>query len=164
MANRHLSRVIIMQTLFEWDFRPEGNINDFVKRNINAYDEECDTEYIETNLTGIVKNVAKIDEIISKAAPEWPIEQIASIDCAILRLSIYELLFGREIPPKVVINEAVELGKTYGSENSFKFINGVLGTLFKNDARFEEENKNITLLDLSNNKENKQAKKKKKNE
>lgn len=162
MANRHLSRVIIMQTLFEWDFRPDGDINDFVKRNINAYEEECDTEYIETNLAGIVNNTKKIDEIISKAAPEWPIEQIASIDRAILRLSIYELLFGREIPPKVVINEAVELGKTYGSENSFKFINGVLGTLFKNDARFEDKNNSITLLDLSNNQKSKSTKKRKK--
>lgn len=162
MANRHLSRVIIMQTLFEWDFRPEGDINDLVKRNIRAYDEECDTKYIESNLTGIVKNTAKIDEIIAKAAPDWPVEQIASIDRAILRLSIYELLLGREVPPKVVINEAVELGKTYGSENSFKFINGVLGTLFKKDARFDEENNNLTLLDLSNNRKNKSNKKKKK--
>jgi len=151
MANRHLSRIIVMQSIFEWDFRHEIDIFIIAKRNIEAFDEECDTEYIDISLKGITDNLEKIDEIICKSAPEWPIDQIAVIDKAILRVAIYELIFEHEIPPKVVINEAVELAKTYGSENSFKFINGVLGTLFKQDDRFNELTKEeqITLLDLN---------------
>lgn len=148
MANRHLSRVIIMQTLFEWDFRPSLDVFEIVKRNIKAYDEECDTGYIEVTLKGIIDHHKEIDQIISKAAPEWPIDQIAIIDKSILRVAVYELLYPKEIPPKVVINEAVELGKTYGSESTYKFVNGVLGTLFKDDERYAKELENSTLLDL----------------
>jgi len=139
MPNRHLSRIIIMQSLYEWDFRPEIDINKIVQRNIENFKEDCDQEFIHKIIGGVEKNLKKIDQIISKSAPEWPIEQIASIDKTILRLSVYELIFDREVPPRVVINEAVELAKAYGGENSFKFVNGVLGTLFKNDPRYKEE-------------------------
>lgn len=151
MANRHLSRIIVMQSIFEWDFRPESDVFEIIKRNIEAFQEDCDLEYIDKCVKGIIENDRKIDEIITKAAPEWPIEQIASIDKSILRVAIYELLFDQEVPPKVVINEAVELGKTYGSENSYKFINGVLGTLFKQDERFDQlsQKEQATLLDLN---------------
>lgn len=151
MANRHLSRIIVMQSIFEWDFRPESDVFEIIKRNIEAFQEDCDLEYIDKCTKGIIENDQKIDEIITKAAPEWPIEQIASIDKSILRVAIYELLFDLEVPPKVVINEAVELGKTYGSENSYKFINGVLGTLFKQDERFDQlsQEEQATLLDLN---------------
>lgn len=156
MANRHLSRIIVMQTLFEWDFRPDADIFEISKRNIEAYEEECDLIYIEESIKNILDNLKEIDIIICKAAPEWPIDQIATIDKSILRLSVYELLFNSEIPPKVVINEAVELGKTFGSENSSKFINGVLGTLFKQDERFndsenliENDEENEKLIDIN---------------
>lgn len=150
MANRHLSRIIVMQSIFERDFRPEADIFEIIGRNIQAFQEDCDLEYIDKCAKGVLENQEKIDQIISKAAPEWPIEQIAAIDKAILRVAVYELLFDQEVPPKVVINEAVELGKTYGSENSYRFVNGVLGTLFKQDERFEElsQDEQATLLDL----------------
>ncbi|EKD56658.1 MAG: transcription antitermination protein NusB [uncultured bacterium] len=150
MSNRHLSRIIVMQSIFERDFRPDSDIFEIIKRNIDAFQEDCDLEYIDICAKGIIDNQEKIDEIITKAAPEWPLEQIAAIDKAILRVAVFELLFDQDVPPKVVINEAVELGKTYGSENSFKFVNGVLGTLFKQDERFEKLSKEeqVTLLDL----------------
>lgn len=153
MSNRHLSRIIVMQSLFEWDFRPKTSILEIAKRNIKAFNEECDVKYIDVSLRGIIKNIKEIDKIISQAAPEWPLDQIAALDKSILRVAVYELVFSSDVPPKVVINEAVELGKTYGSENSYKFINGVLGTLFKQDERFEELSKEEqeTLLSLNDN-------------
>lgn len=154
MPNRHLSRIIIMQTLYEWDFKDNyKNSDEILKRNINNFIEDCDEDFIKKNVKGVIENISKLDKTIEKAAPEWPIEQIAVIDKTILRLSVYELLFNKEIPPKVVINEAVELAKSYGSESSSKFINGVLGTLFKSDKRYEKEGKkeeNVKLIDLIN--------------
>ena len=147
MANRHLSRVIVMQSLYELDFRDNADINEICKRNIAAYQEECDIEYIQKSLSGITNNMNKINKIISNAAPEWPIEQIATVDRSILRVAIYELLFLKNIPPKVVINEAVEIAKIYGSETSSKFVNGVLGTLYKNDPRYNKD-------DIKNDKNN----------
>lgn len=142
MPNRHLSRIIIMQTLYEWDFRSDkGNIDSLMDRNVENFIEDCDKDFIKENIDGIIKNIGEIDKIIEKAAPEWPVDQIAVIDKTILRLAIFELVFKKEIPPKVVINEAVELAKSYGSENSSKFVNGVLGTLFKEDSRYELEGK-----------------------
>lgn len=135
--NRHLSRSIVMQTLFEWDFRQQENPFDITKRHFNLFNAEIDQEYVNRTLKGVMKNLAKIDTAIKKAAPEWPIEQIASIDKNILRLAIYELLFTNEIPPKVAINEAVELAKTYGSENSSKFVNGVLGTIYRASPKYD---------------------------
>lgn len=134
--NRHLSRVIIMQTLYEWDFRPKGNLGEIKKRNIENYNEEIDDSYIDKTIDGTLKNLKKIDEEIVKAAPEWPLEQISAIDKTILRISIFEILFCEDIPPKVAINEAVELGKTFGGENSSKFINGVLGTVYRHSPRY----------------------------
>jgi N utilization substance protein B len=137
--NRHLSRVIIMQTLYEWDFRPEGDINEIKQRNIDNYEEDADIEYINRTIDGTLKNIKTADELITKAAPEWPLEQISIIDKTILRMAIYELLNSDEIPPKVAINEAVELGKTFGGENSSKFINGVLGTIFRQSDKYNPD-------------------------
>lgn len=153
MANRHLSRIIAMQSLYEWDFRSDEELKKIVKRNIDNFKEDCDKEFIDKIINGINKNIEKIDKIITEAAPEWPIEQIAIIDKTILRIAVYELSFGKDVPPKVVINEAVELAKSYGSENSSKFVNGVLGTLFRKDSRYQEEGgEDITLLELQENK------------
>lgn len=131
-----------MQTLYEWDFRPNCDISDIKQRNIDNYSEDADKSFIDLTIDGVQKNVSQIDEKISKSAPEWPLEQVSTIDKTILRIAIFELLYSNDIPPKVAINEAVELGKTFGGENSSKFINGVLGTVFRNSPRFsEEENK-----------------------
>ncbi len=129
--NRHLSRTIVMQSLYEWDFRPDLDIEDIAHRNIDQFEAETDEEYIVHTVHGVLTNRDKIDPLIQEAAPEWPIDQIAVIDKTILRLATYELLIDREVPPKVVINEAVELAKSFGSDNSSKFINGVLGTLYR---------------------------------
>lgn len=137
--NRHLSRVIIMQTLYEWDFRPEASLTDIKQRNIDNYHEDADSAFIDTTIDGVVKNIAKTNQLIIEAAPEWPLEQISSIDKTILRIAIFEILFSDDVPPKVAINEAVELGKTFGGENSSKFINGVLGTVYRNCSKYNQK-------------------------
>lgn len=149
MPNRHLSRIIIMQSMYEWDFRQDHPIDEILKRNIGNFQEDCDKDFIIESVGGIEKNIKEIDKIITDAAPEWPIEQIAIIDKTILRLAVYELVYNKDVPPKAVINEAVELAKSYGSDSSFKFINGVLGTLFRKDPRYKELVESKDLEDLS---------------
>lgn len=139
IMNRHLSRVIIMQTLYEWDFRPDADINEIKQRNIDNYEEDADVEFISQTISGVIENVQESDGLIVKAAPEWPLEQISTIDKTILRISVYEILHSDDVPPKVAINEAVELGKTFGSENSSKFINGVLGTIYRNSDKYNPD-------------------------
>ena len=136
MANRHLSRSIAMQSLYEWDFRgaDTANLENYIAQNSKEFGPGLeDDSFIRQLVNGVVSYLAKIDQIIAKAAPEWPIEQIAMVDRNVLRLGIYELLFGdyKEVPPKVAINEAIELAKSFGGESSFKFVNGVLGSIFK---------------------------------
>lgn len=128
-----------MQTLYEWDFRPEGSIDEIKQRNIDNYSEDADKEFIDLTINGVIKNVKEADELIIKAAPEWPLEQISTVDKTILRMAVFEILHSDEVPPKVAINEAVELGKTFGSENSSKFINGVLGTIYRGSAKYNPE-------------------------
>lgn len=150
--NRHLSRVIIMQTLYEWDFRPKVDIASIKTRNIENYHEEIDNEYIDQIIKGVIADLSKIDAQIVKAAPEWPLEQIAGIDKTILRIAVFEILHREDIPPKVAINEAVELGKTFGGENSSKFINGVLGTVFRQSDRYNpKEDEKINKKDEEEN-------------
>lgn len=139
--NRHLSRIIVMQSLYEWDFRGKEEPEVIAERNIEAMGEEVDRDFIFGAINGVKKHHQAIDQKITEAAPEWPLEQIATIDKAILRLSLYELLFSNEVPPKVAINEAVELAKAYGSENSSKFVNGVLGTIYRATDKFKQEEK-----------------------
>ncbi|NCU28323.1 MAG: transcription antitermination factor NusB [Candidatus Moranbacteria bacterium] len=136
MANRHLSRSIVLQTLFEWDFAVEGNTNteEMIKRNIEEFGPGLDDDQFITDLfNGVVKKKQIIDEIIEKAAPDWPIEKISIVDRNVLRIGLYELVFGNkeQVPPKVAINEAIELAKTFGGENSSRFVNGVLGGVYK---------------------------------
>lgn len=144
--NRHLSRVIIVQTMYEFDFREKIDIHSILERNIKNFEKESkedasDDPYLSSTLGGILKNIENINDDLKRAAPEWPLEQISGIDKAILRLAIYELLYQKEIPPKVVINEAVELGKNFGGENSSKFINGVLGALYREREKKEKNGK-----------------------
>lgn len=128
-----------MQTLYEWDFRPSADLDEIKQRNIDNYEEDADTDFIDQTIKGVIDNVKEADELIVKAAPEWPLEQISTVDKTILRIAVYEILHSEEVPPKVAINEAVELGKTFGSENSSKFINGVLGTIYRGSAKYNPE-------------------------
>jgi len=136
MSSRHLARSIVLQSLYEWDFRDknEKKLENILDRNIKELGvDKDDAEFINNLIKGIIENKSKIDKIIEKAAPEWPIEQITIVDRNVLRIGLYELLFGKrkEVPPKVAINEAIELAKTYGGDSSGKFINGVLGTIYR---------------------------------
>jgi transcription antitermination protein NusB len=136
MANRHLSRSIVLQTLFEWDFDAEKNANssEMLERNIEEFGPGLDdSQFMNGLFSGVIEKKDVIDEVIEKAAPDWPIEKISIVDRNILRIGLYELLFGdrKQVPPKVAINEAIELAKSFGGENSSKFINGVLGGVYK---------------------------------
>lgn len=144
-ANRHLGRIIALQTLYEQEFRVECNDKKFnlgkvLKRNINRYDAMVDDrKFIADLVEGIDKRVAELDAILQPVAPEWPLDQIARMDRIVLRMGTYELLYQDEVPPKVVINEAVELAKAFGGDNSSKFINGVLGTILKHKEAKDED-------------------------
>jgi N utilization substance protein B len=143
MANRHLSRSIVLQTLFEWDFFPSGRggagwgeeeIKKVMNRNLAEFAPGLeDDEFVTNLLNEVLKKQKIVDEIIEKAAPDWPIDKISVVDRNILRMGLTELLFGdrTQVPPKVAINEAIELAKTYGGDNSSKFVNGVLGAVYK---------------------------------
>lgn len=136
-ANRHLGRIVALQTLYEVDFRQECGdstvkLKDVLERNIGRYDETIDDKaFIEDLVSGVNKQQPEIDGVIAPVAPEWPIDQIARIDLLVLRIGVYELLYSQNVPPKVAINEAVELAKAFGGDNSSKFINGVLGTVLR---------------------------------
>lgn len=134
MANRHLARTIALQTLYQWDFRgcesagvPEAL--SFVSREF-AQDNEPD-EFCQTIVKGVLAHCEKIDFLITKYAPQWPIENITVVDRNVLRIGIFELGFVDEIPARVAINEAIEMAKKYGGESSGRFINGVLGAIYK---------------------------------
>jgi len=135
MASRHLSRSIAMQSLYEWDFSgKKTDLTKIVEKNIKEFGPGLeDQSFVWQLVTEVIKHLSEIDKIIEKAAPQWPIEQISLVDRNVLRIGLYELLYENreEVPPKVAINEAIELAKNFGGENSGKFINGVLGTIFK---------------------------------
>ncbi len=135
MASRHLSRSIALQSLYEWDFfDKKGDLGKIVERNIKEFGPGLQEEdFVRKIVDGVVKNIKKLDEIIEVAAPEWPLEQVAMVDRNILRIGLSELLFSnkKEVPPKVAINEAIELAKSFGGESSGRFVNGVLGTVFR---------------------------------
>lgn len=136
MANRHLQRSVAMQVLFEWDFqgRKDENMEEIITHNVAEFApgmEDC--EFTKNLITGTLKNRASIDALIEKCAPEWPLDQVTIVDRNILRLGIFELIYGKyeEVPPKVAINEAIELAKAFGGESSARFVNGVLGTIYR---------------------------------
>jgi len=124
-----------MQSLYEWDFYGrEKDLKKIVEKNLKEFGPGLeDKNFVWQIINGVVSHIKDIDKIIEKAAPEWPLDQITIIDRNVLRIGLYELLYGNkeEVPPKVAINEAIELAKTFGGESSGKFINGVLGTVFK---------------------------------
>jgi len=147
VANRHLSRSVAVQALFEWDFNGDGkkDIEELLKRDILEFAPGLDDPSFAKKLSkGIVKEKERLDKIIEKAAPEWPINQISVVDRNILRLGLFELLFGNreEVPPKVAINEAIELAKAFGGDSSSRFVNGVLGTVYKELGEPQKEDTN----------------------
>lgn len=146
-SNRHLGRIIALQSLYEYEFRAKAGdttaeIQSIIAKNIEPYSKALgDTEFVFELGRGVIQNQEKLDRELQPLAPEWPLDSIAAIDRNILRIGLYELEI-RVVPPKVVINEAVELAKAFGSDNSSKFINGVLGTAFKQLGLNNEEGKN----------------------
>ena len=142
MATRQLGRSIVLQSLYEWDFsNKKEDLSAIVERNLKEFAPGFDEpDFIWRLLTGVIEHIKELDDIIVKAAPEWPLEQIAVIDRNALRIGLYELIYAdpEEVPPKVAINEAIEIAKNYGGPNSGKFINGVLGTVYK---QLEEQGK-----------------------
>ncbi len=136
MASRHLARSIALQSLYEWDFYDGSSeaLADTAERNIADFGPGLkDPDLARRIIQGVIEHLSDIDTVIEKAAPQWPLDQIALVDRNVLRIGLYELLYAdkEEVPPKVAINEAVELAKGFGGENSGKFINGVLGTVFR---------------------------------
>ncbi len=136
MANRHLSRSIVLQSLFEWDLNAleKKAVHDVLERNVNEFaPNKTDVPFMAKLLDGVMAKQSELDLVIEKAAPEWPIDRISPVDRNILRLGLYELLFSdrKEVPAKVAINEAIELAKQFGGDNSSRFVNGVLGAVYK---------------------------------
>ena len=143
MATRHLARTIVLQSFYEWDFYDQKvDLTKIVERNLAEFGPGIDEpDFVWRIVKGIIEHLPEIDKVLEKAAPEWPINQIAPIDRNTLRLGLYELLYAdkKEVPSKVAINEAIEIAKNYGGMNSAKFINGVLGTVYREMG----EDKNI---------------------
>ena len=138
-SNRHLGRIVALQSLYEYEFRkkagdPNVDIKAIVAKNIEPYEKALgDTEFVYDLTSGVLKKASTLDKELQPIAPEWPIDTIASVDRNVLRIGLYELTYSQKaVPPKVAINEAVELAKAFGSDNSSKFINGVLGTAYRN--------------------------------
>ena len=147
MASRHLSRSVAMQSLYEWDFHKKSGeeLEKITERNIEEFGKGLESyDFIWSLVYGVEKNIDIIDKIIEKTAPEWPIDQINNLDRNILRIGIYELLYEKvdEVPPKVAINESIELAKNFGGENSRKFVNGVLGTIYREMINEETNGEN----------------------
>ncbi len=157
MATRHLVRTVILQSLYEWDFyNQKKDLVAILDRNLTEFAPGIDEpEFAWKIMKGIAEHIKEIDNVITKAAPEWPLSKIAIIDRNILRIGIYELLYAdpNEVPPKVAINEAIEIAKNYGGPNAARFINGVLGTIYRelgeknNNAKPPEEKDEKVAVD-----------------
>jgi transcription antitermination protein NusB len=147
MANRHLARSTVLQTLYEWDFGgQEINPDEAMHRNAAEFapDAQCGG-FMKTLLNGVISKQKDLDDVITSAAPEWPIEKISVMDRNILRIGLFELLFAdrEQVPPKVAINEAIELAKKFGGETSGKFVNGVLGAVYKEMGEPGKDEKSV---------------------
>ncbi len=134
MSNRHLARTIAMQSLYQWDFlgQDDTKLPEVIAFNRAEFAPEFDDGgFVQNLVDGVMKNRPAIDEIITHFAPDWPLETITIIDRNILRLGTYELKFSESVPSKVAINEAIELAKSFGGDASGRFVNGVLGAIYK---------------------------------
>lgn len=141
MSNRHLARSIAMQSLFQWDFlgQDKKQLAKIIKHNLAEFAPGMEEGgFTESLVKGVIEHLSQIDKIIVQYAPEWPIEKITLVDRNILRIGVFELKFDEEIPSKVAINEAIELAKTFSGESSGKFVNGVLGAIYKKMAEKHE--------------------------
>ena len=158
MSQRHLARTIAMQTLYEWDFfGGERDAKEILERNIEQLAPELEEkDFCRTITLGVLENQKEIDGIITKFAPDWPLEKITTVDRNVLRIGVYELLMNEEIPSKVAINEAIEVAKAFGGESSGKFVNGVLGAVFRSQL----EKGIVKEADKPKEKEDKENKKK----
>jgi len=157
MANRHIARSIVLQSLFEIDFRndSESDSEEILLRNAAEFaNDVVDLSFVRSLLDGVLSKKSEIDLVIEKAAPDWPLDKISIIDRNILRIGLYELLFSdsKEVPAKVAINESIELSKSYGGEKSSKFVNGVLGSVYKElgepDKDAVSKKKKKVILDI----------------
>lgn len=168
-SNRHLGRIVALQSLYEFDFRMfcgdiDASLDGILERNIERYKKTIDdTDFIKDLAAGVVAKQDELDDVIRPIAPEWPIDQIARIDKTVLRMAIYELKNSDKVPPKVVINEAVELSKAFGGDNSSKFVNGVLGTAYTqihgDDKEDEKPKKEVKQKPAKSGTKDKSAKK-----
>ncbi len=162
-SNRHLGRIIALQSLYEVVFRQACNdqsldLMEITKRNKSRYKSSSkDDKFIDELINGVLEQSDDIDSRLQVLAPEWPLEQIARIDHLVLRMGAYELINNKDVPPKVVINEAVELAKSYGGDNSSKFVNGVLGSLLK-ETHPEEAAKGLETAEDKDDSENSKGK------
>ncbi|MSU75117.1 MAG: transcription antitermination factor NusB [Candidatus Magasanikbacteria bacterium] len=141
MPNRHLARSIAMQSLFEWDFRgnPTAALPAIVEHNLTEFAPGlAETEFTRKLVAGVIDNLQAIDELVSHYAPSWPIGQITIVDRNILRIGMFELKLSADVPPKVAINEAIELAKSFGGPSSGKFVNGVLGSIYNDIIKKED--------------------------
>lgn len=143
-SNRHLGRIIALQSLYEYDFRERLgdqtiDLQEILARNLERYEDKIDDkDFVIKLATGVNRAGRQLDAVIAPVAPDWPLNQISIIDRDVLRMAVFELSeFAGAVPPKVAINEAVELAKSFGSENSSRFVNGVLGTIWR---QMNEEN------------------------
>ena len=163
MSNRHLARAIAMQSLYQYDFLDSNdhkhNLKGIVDHNKDEFAPDFDDKgFINELADGVFENMKEIDALITKYAPDWPIDQITTVDRNILRLGVFELKFSPNIPSKVAINEAIELAKTFGGESSGKFVNGVLGAIYRDMVEKGE----MKEIDKNNGKDKKEEKKKEK--
>ncbi|OHA47010.1 MAG: transcription antitermination factor NusB [Candidatus Taylorbacteria bacterium RIFOXYD2_FULL_36_9] len=158
MANRHIARSIVLQTLFELDFRDYSDSElpeEILIRNASEFAQDVvDMTFVQSLLSGVLGKKEEIDLVIQKAAPDWPLDKISIMDRNVLRIGLYELLFAdaKEVPAKVAINESIELSKNYGGEKSSKFVNGVLGSVYKElgepDKDAVSKKKKKTIIDV----------------
>ncbi|MFH1077835.1 MAG: transcription antitermination factor NusB [Patescibacteria group bacterium] len=136
MSNRHLARAVALQTLYEWDFHRGGkDAKEIIERDLEEFAQELDEkDFARSIVTGVLGHKTDIDATITKFAPDWPLEKITTVDRNVLRIGTFELMYNDDIPSKVAINEAIELAKTFGGESSGKFVNGVLGAVYRNQT------------------------------
>lgn len=138
MSNRHLARTIAMQSLYEWDFLggPTNRIDEFVAYNKSEFAPDFEDDgYIAQTVKDVIGKQEEIDNTIRRFAPDWPLEQMTIVDRNVLRIGTYELLFADTIPSKVAINEAIEMAKSFGGDASGRFVNGVLGAIYKSELQ-----------------------------
>lgn len=142
MSQRHLSRAITLQTLFIWDFNEEdtAHLDFYIDYNLNKLDcGNCDRLFIANLAQNVIAKKIELDALINKYTTEWPVDRLTIIDRNVLRMAIYEMFYVQDIPPKVALNEGVELAKEYSGQSSQKFVSGVLGSIYEEFFKASEQ-------------------------